>query len=138
MGTINWGRVFLGGLLAGAVLAVLGAVNWLVFGEEVQAAVLSLSPGFQLTPALWAGWTLVAVLVGMAILWVYASIRPRYGPGPKTAAMAGAAVWFVAALADVSWLTLGFAPVGLLTKLILVYLVCFVVAALAGAWVYKE
>jgi hypothetical protein len=138
MGAINWGRVFLGGLLAGAVLAVLGVINWFFFEEQVQAAILALNPGFQLTPGLWAAWTLVAVLAGMAILWVYASIRPRYGPGPKTAAMAGAAVWFIAALADVAWLSLGFAPVGLLTTLILIYLVYFVVAAVAGAWAYKE
>jgi hypothetical protein len=52
--------------------------------------------------------------------------------------MAGAAVWFIAALADVAWLSLGFAPVGLLTTLILIYLVYFVVAAVAGAWAYKE
>ena len=138
MGAINWGRVFLGGLLAGAVLAVLGVINWFFFGEQVVAAVLAVNPAFQLTPALWAGWTVVAVLVGVAILWVYAGIRPRYGPGPKTAAMAGAAVWFIAALADVAWLSLGLAPIGLLTTLILIYLVYFVVAAVAGAWAYKE
>lgn len=138
MGKINWGRVFLGGLLAGVVLAVLGVINWLFFGEQVLAAVLSVNPAFQLTPALWAGWTLVAVLVGIAILWIYAGIRPRYGPGPRTAALAGLVVWFVAALADVAWLSLGFAPIGLLVTIILIYLAFFVVAAVAGAWLYKE
>jgi hypothetical protein len=31
----------------------------------------------------------------MWIMWLYAAIRPRYGPGPKTAAVAGFALWFI-------------------------------------------
>ena len=34
-------------------------------------------------------------LLGIVAVWLYAAIRPRFGPGPKTAAMAGLAVWFI-------------------------------------------
>jgi hypothetical protein len=40
--------------------------------------------------------------------------------------------------ADVGWLSLGLAPIGLLATIILIYLAFFVVAAVAGAWAYKE
>lgn len=32
---------------------------------------------------------------GIVAVWLYAVIRPRYGPGPKTALLAGFTVWLV-------------------------------------------
>jgi hypothetical protein len=32
-------------------------------------------------------------VVGIAAIWLYAAIRPRYGPGAATALRAGFAVW---------------------------------------------
>jgi len=32
------------------------------------------------------------------LVWLYAAIRPRFGPGPATAAKAGVAAWFVGSL----------------------------------------
>ena len=34
-------------------------------------------------------------LVGIAIVWMHAAIRPRYGAGPRTALCAAAATWFL-------------------------------------------
>ena len=31
--------------------------------------------------------------LGIATVWLYAAIRPRFGPGPKTAIFAGLIVW---------------------------------------------
>ena len=34
-------------------------------------------------------------LTGIAALWLYAAIRPRFGAGPRTAITAALAVWFM-------------------------------------------
>src|ERR1022692_4260888 len=33
---------------------------------------------------------------GIIAVWLYAAMRPRFGPGPRTAIRAGAAVWLLA------------------------------------------
>ncbi len=72
--------------------------------------------------------------------WWYAAIRPRFGPGPKTAAIAGLAVWLIA----VGQLLKGVAmyePISNLPPgpmLPILYLVMIVASTEVGAWVYKE
>ena len=72
-------------------------------------------------------------------VWLYAAIRPRYGPGPKTALLAGLTVWLV------GWLipTLSAIPLNLFPLWVLFVvpgagLVEFAVGTLLGAWLYKE
>jgi len=78
------------------------------------------------------------LVLGIWAVWLYAAIRPRYGPGPKTAAYAGVALWFICALADAAWASMVPIPIGLLATIVAVYLPVIVVATVAGAWLYKE
>src|SRR5579871_2962112 len=78
MGKINWGRVFLGGLLGGvAVLAVDMFVNGVLFGKEWMAAYQKLGQ----TPQASALITLVvwAMLVGISVTWLYAATASLRG-----------------------------------------------------------
>jgi len=138
MGKINWGRVFLGGLLAGVVFGALGAVNLFFFKEDWSAALEHLGRPLEIT----AGWlvygSILWLVLGIWAVWLYAAIRPRYGPGPKTAAYAGVALWFICALADAAWASMVPIPIGLLATIVAVYLPVIVVATVAGAWLYKE
>jgi hypothetical protein len=74
---------------------------------------------------------------GITTLWLYAAIRPRFGPGPKTAAIAGFAVWFLVSWVHMTWaaftarLTAVLSPVAANLPLVLL-------AGMAGAWLYKE
>ena len=43
---------------------------------------------------LWLACLAFAFLCGIAAVWLYAAIRPRFGAGLKTALIAGIAVWF--------------------------------------------
>jgi hypothetical protein len=138
MGKINWSRVFLGGLLAGVVLMVVGGINFFVFREDLTAALEPLGRPLELTAGNMVFWFILHFVVGITAVWLYAAIRPRYGPGPKTAACAGVAFWFITSLADVAWISLVPFPLGLGVTLLVIYLVVFVVATLAGAWAYKE
>ena len=85
MTKINIVRVILGGLLAGLVLNI-GEflVNGLILGEQWAAvtAARNLPP---MSGGAMASLVVLNFVVGIAIVWLYAAIRPRYGAGPKTA-----------------------------------------------------
>ena len=140
MGRINWGRVVLCGLVTGVVWGVVSAVVFPLVAKEFMAALPGGFGGtFPGTSPGMVGIEMISPLVlGIAITWLYASIRPRYGPGPKTAVVAGFALWFFGSWVDVMWAALGAVPLHSLMAPIATNLPIVLVAALAGAWAYKE
>jgi len=72
------------------------------------------------------------------LVWLYASIRPRYGPGPKTAVVAGLALWLITHLAFAAWWFTGLFSFGLVAASAAGGLVAAVAGALAGGALYKE
>jgi hypothetical protein len=139
MGKINVGRVIVGGLLAGLVVNIGETIlNVPVLGAQMEAALRALN----LPPV---GGSTIAVFVvlcfalGIAMIWLYAAIRPRFGASAKTAACAGLFVWFFSIFfPSVGYVAMGFMPAKLVTIAALWELVEIVVAAIAGAWLYKE
>ena len=140
MGNINWGRVVRGGMLAGFVLIVLATAFTALFigQQELRTAVQAFRPPPSSSAAP-LFFILAFLFLGMLMTWWYAAIRPRFGPGPKTAAIAGFAVWLAAnpaqsfLLGHVAQLSPSF-----VVKSMAMYLVMIVASTLAGAWVYKE
>jgi len=137
MGKINWGRVFLCGILTGGVLYLLKLlVAVFALGEtDLMAAVEAAGrPTFPALPAI------LHVAIGIWTIWLYTAIRPRYGPGPKTAAVAGFAMWVIGALVDALWVSLRLIPIplGALLAPLAASLPNAIVAAVVGAWPYKE
>lgn len=82
-------------------------------------------------------WFFVCVDLAMGIwaIWLYAAIRPRYGPGPRTAIIAGFAWWFIKSLQSAKWAGLGLVllPFNVVLGPLVATLVAAVVATLAGA-----
>jgi len=71
--------------------------------------------------------------------WWYAAIRPRFGPGPTTAAIAGLAVWLIAVgqlMKSVAVYEPANLPAG--PMLPVLYLLMIVASTEVGAWVYRE
>jgi hypothetical protein len=137
MGRINWGRVVLCGLVAGVVWTVLGSVVTVLVGREFAAAV----PGGRLSaPKL--GFVVFLFILNLVegtwAMWLYAAIRPRYGAGPKTAAVVGISWWVVSSLVDATWGSFGFVPVSALWPAMAASLPALILAAVVGAWPYKE
>jgi hypothetical protein len=138
MRPINWARVILGGLLAGLVINAFEFVmNGVIFAQDMEAAMKALGKevgGAQM--AMFVAW---GFLVGIFAVWLYAGIRPRYGAGPKTAVLAGLAVWVLGyLLASVTLIGLGLFPMRLMAIGMIVGLVEVIVATLVGARVYRE
>ncbi len=140
MGSIDRGRWILGGLVAGVVINLGEFVcNEVLFGERWKAAMADLGktmPTGGKVIAIWLAW---GFLLGLGLVWLYAAIRPRYGAGPRTAVCAALATWFlVSVLGSIAMCNLGIVPRDLLAMTSAWSLVEYVLASLAGAWVYKE
>jgi hypothetical protein len=139
MGRINVGRVMLGGMLAGLVVNVSETIlNVVVVASSMEAALHERNlPPLGIQPIV--GFVVLAFLLGIATVWLYAAIRPRFGAGAGTAVIAGVAVWFFAYLySGVGTTLMSFLPVRLMTLTLAWGLVEIVLGALAGAWVYRE
>jgi hypothetical protein len=137
---INWGRALLGGFLAAAVWGILYApVHPLV---EVHNSLGR--PVLPLTPFRGASLLLRVMVVttgfvqGIVTVCLYAAIRPRFGAGPGTAAIAGSSVWFLTGWMHLVWALFSAVPVTVALVPIAVNLPLVVLAGLAGARLYKE
>lgn len=138
MGKVSLKGVIVGGLVAGLVLNV---VDYLVYGvwlakdfnDALQA--LGKAPADALIPL----FVVLDFLYGIVLIYIYAAIRPRYGPGPRTAAWAGLIVWVLVDLLH----ALGEAPMGLFPARLYelgtaVRLILVPIAAVVGARFYSE
>jgi hypothetical protein len=139
MGAINLGRVVLGGLLAGLVINI-GEflVNGVILAKDWDAAMQSLNKAPIGGQAI-AVFVVLAFLSGIVAVWIYAAIRPRFGPGPKTAVYAGLVVWVVTS----RFAVIAQAPTGIFPKRLRAIGCVWAfletpIASLAGAWLYKE
>lgn len=139
MKNINLGRVLIGGLLAGLILNV-GEflLNDVILGTQMReffARYRITDPG--------ASFMIIAVtltfLMGIVLVFVYALIRSRLGPGPKTAVVAGLIMWFgiYAYTGAINGYLFGM-PLNVMLIAFVWGLIEYVSAAIAGAWAYKE
>lgn len=139
MGKINFGRVLLGGLLAGLVLNI-GEflLNDVVLGAQMKDWLGKHNlhdPGGSFI-AIAVGLTFV---LGIVMVLLYALIRPRLGPGPKAAVVAALLLWFAIGVYTgiINGIILEM-PANLLLIGIAWGLVEYILGAIAGAWLYKE
>ena len=139
MGKINIGRVLLGGLAAGLLMNIGEYVlNDMVLGSQMKTYFAQHNfpePGGK---AIGIAVVMVFVL-GIVMILGYAAIRPRFGPGPKTAIIAGLFAWFgVYFFNNILGAAFGFVPTDILPLVLGWGLVEYLVGALVGAWLYKE
>jgi hypothetical protein len=139
MGKINLARVIVGGLLAGLIINV-GEflLNEVILGQRwadaFKARGLPAMGGTEM-----AYMVVVSFAFGLVMIWVYAAIRPRMGAGPKTAVCAGLIVWALAyLLPSASAAAMHMFPRRLILYGTLWGVFELIIAALAGAWLYKE
>jgi hypothetical protein len=141
MGKINTGRVLVGGLLAGVVANVLDFISYsILMADDMQemSQRLSLDPAVVDGTGVMVTWIVVDFLMGILLVWTYAAIRPRCGPGPTTAVFAALIPY-----AAISMVLYGYARMGVFTmdafvKGSVLSLVTVLAAVLVGAWFYQE
>ena len=140
MGKINMGRVIIGGIVAGLVADVLGyVVDGILLAPQWADGMKALGHA-EFSSNQWIWFNAVGLVDGIALIWIYAAIRPRFGAGAKTAVCAGLAVWVIGALLpNLSFMWFGgLCPHQLTVMTTLGGVVEILVGAIAGAALYQE
>lgn len=139
MGKINTARVIMGGLLAGLVINIGEFIlNAVLLEEQMTEALRKLN----LEPAggqaiMW--FVLMGFAVGIVTVWLYAAVRPRFGAGARTAVITGLVIWLLFYVGpSLGYGIMGFFPSGLLWIGVIWGLFEIPIAAVIGAWPYKE
>lgn len=101
MGGINLARVLIGGLLAGLIYNVSG----MIAGYVVDLAESFARFGFQPSTGALIQHLAARFAFGLVSVFTYAAIRPRFGPGLKTAMIAACILWVAAAVPLVLMMT---------------------------------
>ena len=139
MGKINFGRVLLGGLVAGIVLNI----GEYILNDKVFGAQMKVYLAKHNFPTPGRNAIIIAVvmtfLLGIVIVLGYAAIRPRFGAGPKAAIVAALFAWFgVYVYPNILGAAFGFVPSDILPIALVWGVVEYSVAAMIGAWLYQE
>ena len=139
MGRIDLGRVIVGGVVAGIIIDIFEFVlnGWFLAGQWTSV-MASLNRAPIGTNAIIA-FNIVGLFTGIAAVWTYAAIRPRFGIGPGTAFIAALLTWITAyLLADAAPAIMGIFPLKIVGAMIAVGLIEIVIATMAGAYLYRE
>jgi hypothetical protein len=136
---INLGRVLLGGLVAGLLLSIGEYVlNDVVLGGQMKDFFSGHNfppPSRKFLPIAIA----VTFGLGILIVWLYALIRPRLGPGPKAAIVAAIVAWLGIYVYTGTINGLLFAiPLNTMLFVAAWGLIEYVLGALVGAALYQE
>ena len=141
MSNVNWGRFMLGALIVAAICFVSdGFLHQRLVNEQWEAVATAL--GASLPEH--AGWTMVYFVIfelgrGFLTMYTYVLLRPRLGPGAKTATWAGVVAWVVFSLTGpAQFIPLGFYSESLWISVSLYQLVFSIIAAIVGAAPYRE
>ena len=139
---INTGKVIVGGLVAGLVMNVSGfVVQGMMLGPRMMAEMAAVAPSLaNMQPGAGqiAGRVVSAFVVGIMLVWIYVAIRPRFGPGPKTAMISAAVVWIFGFLFYLDWLYVGMMTPATYAIVSFAMIVTLAIAAWLGAMLYKE
>ena len=139
---INTSRVVAGGLVAGLVMNVIGfIVNGMLLGKRMEAEMLAVAPTLQgrgMSGGVIASRVITQFVVGILLVWIYAAIRPRFGPGPKTAAIAGFIVWCFGFIFYLDWLYVDLMSPGMYATISVIQLISLMIAAWIGGMIYRE
>ena len=141
MGNINWGRLFLGTLIAAIIMfATDGFIHETIAKADWQAVY----DGLRATQPEPHGTSMVYFAlfeIGRAFtaMMFYVTMRALFGAGPKTAVLAGIIGWVAFSLTGpLQFIPLGFFSNALWLKVGVIHLITSIVATIAGAALYKD
>ena len=138
---MNSGKVVVGGLAAGVLMNVGDfLINTQILAAENAAFLrrLNLDPAALESLSGMLPWIVVDFLMGVLLVWTYAAIRPRFGPGVSTAIIAGLIPFLAVTLVLAGFTSMGVFATGLFIKGSVCALVNISIGSVAGAWVYTE
>jgi hypothetical protein len=139
---INTQKVLIGGIAAGVVMNIIDFVsNTYILGARMKAESDAFKPGLadqMMSGSSVAGYIVMDFVLAILLVWTYAAIRPRFGPGMKTAAYAAVLFWLLAGIFMSGFMHMGMMSAGLWWTFAFIGLVNFLVSAWVGARLYSE
>ena len=139
MGHINHAGVLKGGIAAGVVMIISEIIlNVPVAGAQMskELAARNLAP---VTESQGVVFVVITLLLGIATVWLYAAIRPRFGAGPGTAICAGLVVWALSYLnTAITMGVLGINSMGIVLLVVVWTAIEMIIAAAVGGYLYRE
>jgi len=139
VGKVNLARMIGCGLLAGLIINISEFIlNGVVLKNDWTTAMAALNkpPMSGKTIGI---FVVGAFVFGILLTWIYAAIRPRFGPGPRTAIFAGLITWLIGYVnPSLSMWGMGLFPSKLIFFPLIWGLFEVLLATLAGAWLYAE
>jgi hypothetical protein len=139
---MNTQKVLVGGLAAGVVLNIIDFItNTYILGDRMKAEMNAVAPGLadkMMSGGMIAAYVIMDFVVGILLVWLYAAIRPRFGPGPKTAAYGAVYVWVVFGIAYLGYLFSGMMSGATWTMASVIALINVLLASWVGARIYTE
>jgi hypothetical protein len=139
---INTQKVLIGGIAAGVVMNVIDFVsNTYILGARMKAESDAFKPGMSdqmMTGSAIASYIVMDFVLGILLVWTYAAIRPRFGPGLRTAVYAALLFWVLTAITMSGFMHMGMMSAGLWWSFAIIGLVNYVLSAWAGAKLYSE
>ena len=139
MSAINARRVILAGLVAGLVANAFDfVITTYLMATEFNSMLARLNVG-QAAVQSWIPIFAVADFVwGLLLVFAYAAVRPRFGPGPRTAVISSIMLWLVMAIFALLLVAIGLHTVQSYLKSSALYLVSAIVSSIVGAALYRE
>jgi len=141
---INTKKVLLGGFVAGVVLNIIDYFsNAVIFAERMRGDANAFKPGFgdqmmEMGGGQIATYVFFDFIIGMLVVWTYAAVRPRFGPGPRTAMYVALLFFVFGMILNFGYKESGIMSPGLWYSYSGMWLVNLLIATMVGAWVYQE
>ena len=141
MNKINWGRLLVGGLVAAIILFMTdGIFHERVVGADWKLVFDNLGrPAPQHNAVNLVYFAVFEFGRGLISIYLYALMRQYSGPRPKTAVLAAVVAWIAFSVTGpAQFIPLGFYSNALWIKVGAFQLVTSIVAAIAGAALYRD
>jgi len=139
---INTNKVLIGGIAAGVVMNIIDFISYkFILGARMMAESEAFKPGMSqamMTSSAMISNIVMDLVLGILLVWTYAAIRPRFGPGMKTATYVAVLFWILAGIFLSGYLHMGMMSSGLWWTFAFIGLVNFWVSAWVGARLYSE
>ena len=141
MSKFNWNRIIIGGLVAAIIVFLADGffhesvvrADW----DAVYSAIGARQPAENAGSMVY--FAIFELGRGLISIFLYALMRQPFKPGPKTAVLAGIVTWLAFSVTGpAQFIPLGFYSHALWGKVGAFQLVTSVVAAIAGAALYKD
>ena len=139
MSAINLRSVMVGGIVAGLVAI---AFDFLITSYLMAAEFSAMLARLNLSEGAMQRWIWVFGIAdfawGFLLVFTYAAIRPRFGPGPQTAIIGAVILWLALAIGVLILMAIGLHTPRSYAMSTALYLVSALAASIAGASLYKE